>query len=99
MVLYVKFIRVTGKCDSQAGYTESTLKRACYDSASVLEYVEGGNNEFMANVRVETSEGENRAQFLAKYQAGRFGSFLWGAKVYDNPDQIIAEYGSFRLTS
>lgn len=106
MIMFVKFIRVRGKVNGKPGYTKDLLERACsidHDrfgnargDARILEYVEGGDNEFAANIAVESHDFA-RSSSQADYYRDKLLSHGMGAKVYNTPEEIAEEYGSFRL--
>jgi len=77
VVIHVKVITLHGKG------SKSEIQRACYGSTSILEADES-DGLFRAILRVEDKD-EERAAHLAQYQADRFASFLWGARVFDEP--------------
>ena len=87
MILYVKYIRVTGRGD------EPTLKDFLYGGTSIMQYVDipdselpGGypKNQFIAILRTESEHSETSAEYLANTQAGRLGSNMWNARVFDD---------------
>jgi hypothetical protein len=102
MILYVKFLRIEGKLPwgpypNSSSDGRKYVETYFYDTTRLIDYTEYGR-DFIAILRVETTESEARAQYLADYQAGRFRSSWTGAKVFDNPQEMEAEYGSFKVS-
>jgi len=97
MILHVKFIRLEGKFPQALGPKEGRkyLEVYCYDHTKVVDLADNGR-EFVAILRTEADTDE-RADYLANYQAGRFRSCLFATEVFDNPTQIAEKYGSFEL--
>ena len=100
MVIHVQYIRVTGRLSWHAANDKTgraEVERACYGHTKVIDYVDDGT-EFVA---ILETRGVSHGQAFrhANYQAERMPSFLWRAKVYDNPQEIEAKFGSFLLNA
>ncbi len=91
MILFVKYIRVSGRGD------EPMLRDFLYSSAHLLKFMEIPNsvlpegypkNQFVGIVRVESAVHDYESMRVAEYQARRFRSNLWQAHIFDSPDDL-----------
>jgi hypothetical protein len=82
MIVYVKFIAVSGRG------TIEDIKSYLYDHTTVLSHYSDDNTVY-AVLRTETPDSDERAQYLADYQAARLGSGLqFRAKVADQIQEV-----------
>lgn len=83
--IYVKYLDVRGKARFGG---RDILERYCYDHTKIVEYEHNGQ-DFFATLRTESSESDERAQYLAEYQAGRLRSGLMAATVHDTIRDLV----------